>query len=122
MFLFFTSDHVNYSGWVSVYRRDMQASPLKWKDMFNKCWVVHLTFKRITAILIDQAHGQENATVQGRGEVVGLTENSDALLRWMTSGPELARLVTQSEFVSLERFTTTCSKSIVPDCGLGHML
>ena len=55
---------------------------------------------------------------------MGLTENSDALLRWMTAGPELARLETRSEFVSLERFTSlaaTCSKSGVPDWGLGHM-
>ena len=51
---------------------------------------------------------------------MGLTENSDALLRWLTAGPELARLETQSEFASLERFTSlaaTCSKSSVPDWG-----
>ena len=52
---------------------------------------------------------------------LGLTVNSDALIRWMNAGPEVARLKAQSEFASLKRFTAPCSKSSVSVWGLGHM-
>ena len=46
-----------------------------------------------SAIAIDQAHEQNNASVKGDGGAVGLTENPAALHRWMVSGPEMARLI-----------------------------
>lgn len=46
---------------------------------------------------IDQAHEQNNAMVKGDGGAVGLTENPNALRRWMLSGPEMARLVNEFE-------------------------
>ena len=42
---------------------------------------------------IDQAHEQNNALVKGDGGAVGLTEDVQALRRWMISGPEIARIV-----------------------------
>ena len=34
-----------------------------------------------------------NAVVKGDGEIVGITENDDALRRWMVAGPETARML-----------------------------
>ena len=73
----------------------MQSLPNKLRDIFSKFWVVQKTSTRFSAIPIDQAHEQENAKVKGSGGVVGLTENPAALSRWLISGPEMARLVTQ---------------------------
>lgn len=39
-----------------------------------------------SAIAIDHAHEQNNASVKGDGGAVGLTENPSALRRWMVSG------------------------------------
>ena len=44
-------------------------------------------------VAIDQAHEQKNASVNGDGGAVGLTENPVPLRRWMVSGPEMARLI-----------------------------
>lgn len=45
-----------------------------------------------SALAIDHAHEQNNASVKGDGGAVGLTENPSALRRWMVSGPEMACL------------------------------
>ena len=42
-------------------------------------------------------HEQENAKVKGKGGVIGLTENPTALHRWLTCGPDLARIVDEFE-------------------------
>ena len=42
---------------------------------------------------LDHAHEQNNRTVKGDGGVIGLTQNSPALLCWMVSGPEVARVI-----------------------------
>ena len=44
---------------------------------------------------IDQAHKQNNATVKSDGGAVGLTQNPEALRRWMVAGPEVARMTAE---------------------------
>ena len=51
------------------------------------------TSNSFSAIPIDQEHEQNNKLVKGSGGVVGLTENPSAFQRWMTAGPEQARLL-----------------------------
>ena len=49
---------------------------------------------------IDKCHEQYNAkTNQGKGSggAVGLIGNPGALRRWMVAGPEIARIITESE-------------------------
>ena len=58
-----------------------------------------------SAIATDQAHEQNNACVKGDGGDVGLTENPSALHRWMVSGPEMARVISEFE-ASTERRET----------------
>lgn len=56
-----------------------------------------------SAIAIDHAHEQNNASVKGDGGAVGLTENPSALRRWMVSGPEMARLIGEFESSIMEQ-------------------
>lgn len=46
---------------------------------------------------IDQCHEQMNELIKGEGGAVGLTENPQALERWMVAGPEISRLVLEFE-------------------------
>ena len=46
---------------------------------------------------IDQCHEQMNEVIKGSGGAVGLTENPQALERWMVAGPEISRLVLEFE-------------------------
>ncbi len=50
-----------------------------------------------SAIAIDQAHEQNNASVKVDGGAVGLTENPAALRCWMVSGQEMAQVVGEFE-------------------------
>ena len=97
MFLFFALDHYNYSRWITIHIRDMKALPPLLQDEFGKYWVVNKSQHRFSAIPIDQVHEQENARVKGKGGVIGLTESPAALQKWMISGPEQARLLTEFE-------------------------
>ena len=95
--LFFALDHVNYSRWLPIHIRDMKALPQEIKDEFEtrNHWTIAKSSHRYSAIPIDQAHEQENKVVKASGGAVGLTENPVAFRRWMTAGPELARLLRQ---------------------------
>ena len=56
-------------------------------------FVVYKTQRSFSAIALDHAHEQNNKLIKGNGGAVGLTENGSQLLRWMVSGPEVARVV-----------------------------
>ena len=49
--------------------------------------------KAFSAISIDQCHEQMNEVIKGSGGAVGLTENPQALERWMVAEPEISRLI-----------------------------
>lgn len=97
MFMFFALDHYNYSRWVSVHIRDMKSLPDTVKDELAEHWVVSKSSKRFSRIPLDQVHEQENCKVKGKGGIIGLTENSAALQRWLVSGPEQRRLLEEFE-------------------------
>ena len=44
---------------------------------------------------MDQAHEQVNACIKGDGGAVGLTDDPNALRRWMVAGPEVARAIVE---------------------------
>ena len=46
---------------------------------------------------LDQTHKQANANVKGDGGAVSLTDNPNALQRWMVAGPEISRMVAEFE-------------------------
>lgn len=100
----FALDHINYSRWLPVHIRDMCELPVKHADVFQEfnsgSFVVHKTNRPFSAIALDHAHEQENASIKGDGGAVGLTENPAALRRWMVSGPEIARMIKEFENLS----------------------
>ena len=59
-----------------------------------------------SGIAIDQAHEQNNPSVKGDGGGVGLTENPEALRRWMVTGPEMARLIGEFEVSTMKKKKT----------------
>ena len=48
---------------------------------------------------MDHNHEQQNAKIKGVGGVIGISENENALQRWLLSGPEVARLLEEFEAV-----------------------
>ena len=73
-------------------------------------------------MVLDQAHEQANANVKGDGGAVGLTDNPNALQRWMVASPEMSRMVAEFKDDSIPRSSkhleqtkavqTTCVKEV----------
>ena len=74
---FFALDHINNARWVPVHLRDMVTLESKHPSVFTEFLAGNFTVKKTTrafsAISIDQAHEQNNASVKGDGGAVGLT-------------------------------------------------
>ncbi|KAI9547233.1 hypothetical protein NQZ68_018435 [Dissostichus eleginoides] len=89
-------------------RQDVWSSKQPTKsDLFLKGnFAVKKTTRSFSAIVIGQAHEQNNASVKDDGGAVGLTENPAALRRWMVSGPEMARVVGEFEASTEKRKKT----------------
>ena len=102
---FHALDHTNYARWIPVHLRDMAElftkHPNVAKEFKAGKFTVQKTRKVFSSIAIDQAHEQNNALIKGDGGAVGLTDNPRALHRWMTAGPEVARVV--------QEFQSACS-------------
>ena len=96
---FFALGHTNYATWIPVHLRDMVALEDKHPDVFAEFMAGNFTVKKITrafsALAIDQADEQNNASVRSDGGAVGLTVHPAALRRWMVSGPEMARVIAE---------------------------
>ena len=58
-------------------------------------FVAHKTPHAFSAIALDHAHEQVNTAVKGDSGVVGLTENTSALMRWKIAGPEIFRMIAE---------------------------
>jgi hypothetical protein len=52
---------------------------------------------KFSSIALDQAHEQNNASVKGDGGAAGLFHSSESLLKWMVSGLEMARIISEFE-------------------------
>ena len=98
---FFALDHTHYSRWLPVHLRDMMQLPSIHPELAKEFeagnFVVHKTQRLFSGMATDQAHEQNNKLVKGDGGAIGLTENSSELLRWMVSGPEIARIISEFE-------------------------
>ena len=97
----FALDRVNYSRWLSMHIRDMERLPTAHPDVYRKfcsgAFTVHKSRHAFSAIALDHAHEQENASIKGDGGAIGLTESPSSLRRWMIGGPELARMINEYE-------------------------
>ena len=96
----FAFDHVNYARWLSVHISDMvnlqTTHPEVYCEFLKGHFAVHKTSNIFSAMAIDQCHEQLNDLIKGDGGAIGLTENPQALERWMTAGPEFCRAIQKS--------------------------
>lgn len=94
---FHALDHTHYARWIPVHLKDMAELTTKHPDVAKKFREGHFTVQKtqrvFSSIPIDQAHEQNNACIKGDGGAVGLTDNPQALRRWMVAGPEVARVI-----------------------------
>ena len=92
----FSFDHINYARWFSVHIRDMyslpELHPAIYQEFVAGRFVAHKTNRPFSAMALDQAH---KANVKSDGWAVGLTDNPNALQRWMVAGPEISRMVAE---------------------------
>ena len=93
----FCFDHINYMRWLPVHIKDMKEMSVRKPLVYDEFMKGHFTAKKtlhsFSAIAEDQSHKQNNAKVKGNGGAVGLTENEQALRRWMVAGPEVCRVI-----------------------------
>ena len=98
---FFALDHTHYARWIPVYLCDMvslrEHHPSIYAEFLKGNFAVKKSRRVFSAVAIDQAHEQNNASVKGDGGAVGLTENPAALRCWMVSGPEMALVIGEFE-------------------------
>ena len=84
-----------------IHLRDMmslkQLHPDLYTEFLKSKFVVKKSKRAFSAIAIDQAHDQNNASVKGYGGAVSLTENPAALCCSIVCGPEIARLLQEFE-------------------------
>ena len=84
---------------MSVHVRDMAALKMTHPQVAaafeDGHFMVNKSNHAFSAVAIDQAHEQNNATVKGDGGAVGLFQSEDALTKWMVSGPEIARILAE---------------------------
>jgi len=97
---FFALNHQHCVRWASVHLRDMITTDSLHPAIAKEFTVNKRRSKPFSAIGLDHAHKQLDAPMKGVGGAVGLTENADALHRWMVAGPEVARVVTEFEQAS----------------------
>ena len=55
------------------------------------------TKQTVHSLALDQAHDQADANVKSDGGAVGLTDNPNALQRWIVAGPEISIMVAEFE-------------------------
>ena len=67
------------------------------KEFAEGKFTVRKTLRSFSCIAIDHAHEQNNAFIKGDGGAIGLTDNPSAFRRWIISGPEVSRIITEFE-------------------------
>ena len=96
---FFSLNRTHYSRWMSVHVRDMcsldTTNPNVAQEVRNGQFVLGKSQRKFSLIAIDHAHEQNNGVTKDEGGIIGLTQDSDALLRWAVVGPELIRVISE---------------------------
>ena len=105
---FFSVDWQNYACWLPAHLEDItewkEKHPIIAREFSNGKFCVQRSVNKFSAISLNQAHVQMNDKLKGDGGMIGLTENSNGLRRWMVSGPEVTRVVQQFEGTADEEF------------------
>ena len=67
------------------------------RELFSQNWTFQKSDHRFSKIPFDQVHEQQNNIIKGKGGIVGLTENTDAMTRWLLCAPELSCMINEFE-------------------------
>jgi hypothetical protein len=101
------NNNVNYARWIPIHLNDIltldQKHPLLASEFQKGKFVVHKSSKDFSALVIDQAREQANATIKGDGGPIGVTEDPTALRKWMVACPVVYHLVAQYEAASVAK-------------------
>ena len=80
-----------------------ETHPAILAEFFAGKFVVHKTSNKFSAIVIDQCHEQNNATVKDSTDgAIGLMINPAAMRCWMVAGPEITRMVDEFEVLQVQ--------------------
>lgn len=97
----FSLDHTNYARWLPIHIKDMvqlkHQAPSVHAEFEKGHFVVKKTDHVFSTMAMDQAHEQLNDHIKGDGGIIGITDNSSALIQWITAGPEIARIIDEFE-------------------------
>ena len=115
---FFANDNTHYSRWGTIHLHDMlnlqENSPSVYNEFINGNFVFHESNRTFSSVALDQAHEHNNRYVKSDGGVIGITENESALLRWMTSGPQICQLVKSYEESTSDPAKKTSHHEAIP--------
>ena len=97
----FAFDHTNYARWLPIHIKDMvqlkERVPSVYEEFNKGNFVVQKSTHVFSTMAMDQAHEQMNDMIKGDGGVIGITDNPSALIKWITAGPEISRIVDEFE-------------------------
>lgn len=71
--------------------------PSVYEEFRNGNFLVQKSAYVFSTIAVDQAHEQTDGHIKGDSGVIGIADNSSALKRWITAGPEIARIIDEFE-------------------------
>ena len=74
---------------------DLTKTTSDGSGVLNSNLIVHISSRKLSPIINDQALEQANEVVKADGGTVGVTEDPAALRRWVVTGPEVTCLITQ---------------------------
>ena len=97
----FALDHVHYARWLPVFVKSLKElktrHPSVYKEFMQGKFVTQKSHRPFSSLSDDQVHEQNNRNVKHDGGAVDILDNPSALMKWMISGPEIARMVTEFE-------------------------
>ena len=98
---FFVFDHHNYARYAPVQLADFSYIKSERPELYNLLekgvFTANKTNKRFSAIHLDQNHEQMNDILKHNGGIVGLTENPQALKRYLVCSPLVSELCSSFE-------------------------
>ena len=109
---FFAYNRLDYPQNIPEYTARMHematTDPDIWQEFANGDFTVNTSNTvPFTRIAVDQAMEHLNKAAKGQGGISGITSNPNTLLKFCLSGPELARIATETERLTSLSNTTT---------------
>ena len=109
-------DHYHYARWLSIHIKDLQQLETSCPSVYRQFMVGHFVTQKSTrkfsTTAHDQIHEQLNAVVKGDGGILGITEDEQALRRWMIGCPEISRMLNDYDETHQRNNETTDHKQI----------